>query len=118
MAVRAGGKPAVTHFRVERRYPAHTALRVELETGRTHQIRAHLAHVRYPLVGDPVYGGRPRPPAGAGDAVREALETFPRQALHAMRLAFDHPRDGRPVEFESVLPDDLQRLIGVLNGTV
>ncbi|HUT41963.1 MAG TPA: 23S rRNA pseudouridine(1911/1915/1917) synthase RluD, partial [Gammaproteobacteria bacterium] len=91
MAVTAGGKEAVTHYRVEERYRAHTLVRVRLETGRTHQIRVHMAHHHTPVVGDPVYGGRLRLPAGAGTALQAELAGFRRQALHATRLELQHP---------------------------
>ncbi len=116
MAVRDGGREAVTHYRVIRRYRAHTHVRVELETGRTHQIRVHLAHAGYPLVGDRVYGGRLAFPKGASEELRQALRDFPRQALHATRLAFAHPSSGRPLDFDSPLPGDIRRLIETLSG--
>ena len=84
--VKTGGKNAVTHYRVLDRYRAHTRIQVQLETGRTHQIRVHMAHRNYPLVGDPLYGGRLKQPAGATEALRQALHKFPRQALHARKL--------------------------------
>ena len=114
MAVRDGGREAVTHYRVIRRYRGHTHVRVELETGRTHQIRVHLAHIGYPLVGDRVYGGRLTFPKGASEELREALREFSRQALHAVRLKFDHPVTGRPLDFESALPVDIGALLAVL----
>lgn len=114
MAVRADGREAVTHYRLERRYRAHTLLRVTLETGRTHQIRVHLAHIGFPIVGDPLYGGRRRFPAGASEALRAALADFPRQALHAARLAFAHPLTGRALEFEAPLPPDMRALLEAL----
>lgn len=114
MAVTPGGKPAVTHYRVEERYRAHTLVRVSLETGRTHQIRVHMAHNHTPIVGDPVYGGRLRLPAGASVALREALAGFRRQALHATRLVLAHPASGETVSWEVPVPDDMQRLIKVL----
>jgi len=114
MAVRQGGREAVTHYRVIRRYRAHTHVRVELETGRTHQIRVHMAHAGYPLVGDRVYGGRLAFPKGASESLRQALRGFPRQALHAARLKFDHPATGRPLEFASALPPDLRALLDEL----
>ncbi|EKF74501.1 pseudouridylate synthase [Alcanivorax hongdengensis A-11-3] len=112
--VAQGGKEAVTHYRVIDRYRAHTRIQVRLETGRTHQIRVHMAHIRYPLVGDPLYGGRLKQPAGATEALREALRRFPRQALHARKLGLIHPASGEYCEFEAPLPDDMQALIQVL----
>ncbi len=109
-----GGKRAVTHYRVLDRYRAHTRIQVRLETGRTHQIRVHMAHRRYPLVGDPQYGGRLKFPAGASEALREALRVFPRQALHARKLGLVHPASGEYLEFEAPLPQDLLSLISVL----
>ena len=114
MAVRSDGRAAVTHYRIEKRFRAHTLARVRLETGRTHQIRVHLAHVGYPLVGDPVYGGRRRLPAGAAPELIRALEGFRRQALHAAKLSFVHPRSGKDVSYEAPLPADLVELLAVL----
>lgn len=110
----AGGKAAVTHYRVRERYRAHTLLRVLLETGRTHQIRVHMAAIGHPIVGDPVYGGRPRLPRDAGSELSEALRGFRRQALHAWRLVFAHPGDGHGMEFESPVPADMQALVAAL----
>ena len=114
MTVRADGREAVTHYRIVRRFRAHTLVRVTLETGRTHQIRVHLAHLGFPIVGDPVYGGRRRIPAGAASRVADALRSFPRQALHAARLALAHPITGHPMQFEAPLPQDMEALIGIL----
>ena len=114
MAVRSDGRAAVTHYRIEKKFRAHTLARVRLETGRTHQIRVHLAHVGYPIVGDPVYGGRRRLPAGASPALKSALESFRRQALHAERLSFTHPKSGKPVTYTAPLPADLRELLGAL----
>ena len=111
MAVRSDGRAAVTHYRIEKRFRAHTLARVRLETGRTHQIRVHLAHVGYPIVGDPVYGGRRRLPAGATAALQAALEGFRRQALHAARLEFTHRKDGKTVTFTAPLPADFAELL-------
>jgi 23S rRNA pseudouridine1911/1915/1917 synthase len=114
MAVREGGREAVTHYRVIRRFRGHTHVRVQLETGRTHQIRVHLAHAGYPIVGDRVYGGRPLLPKGASEALRNALREFPRQALHAARLSFDHPVTVKPVDCSSPLPADMSDLLEAL----
>ncbi len=111
MTVREGGKPAVTHYRVVTRFRAHTDVRASLETGRTHQIRVHLAHRGYPLVGDRLYGGRSRVPPGATGELLEALRGFERQALHARRLEFSHPGSGETVRFEAPLPDDFAALL-------
>lgn len=115
MAVTAGGKPAVTHYRVLRRFRAHALLRVKLETGRTHQIRVHMAHVRLPLLGDPVYGGRPRVPPDASPRCIETIQLFRRQALHAERLALMHPITGERLEWRAELPADLAELLAVLS---
>jgi 23S rRNA pseudouridine1911/1915/1917 synthase len=114
MTVREGGRVAVTHYRVIRRFRAHTHVRVQLETGRTHQIRVHLAHAGFPIVGDRVYGGRLTLPKGASETLRQALRDFPRQALHASRLQFDHPVTGKPIECLSPLPADMRGLLDVL----
>jgi 23S rRNA pseudouridine1911/1915/1917 synthase len=116
MAVRSDGRPAVTHYRVLKRFRAHTMVRAELETGRTHQIRVHLAHVGFPLVGDPVYGGRRRIPAGATADLLAALAVFRRQALHAARLRLQHPVTGRELEWEAPLPADMRELIDAMNA--
>lgn len=110
----AGGKPAITHYRLAQRFGHHTRITVNLETGRTHQIRVHMAHRRYPLIGDPQYGGRPRIPRGASDLLIDTLRNFPRQALHARALGLLHPETEEPLEFESPLPQDILDLIAVL----
>jgi 23S rRNA pseudouridine1911/1915/1917 synthase len=115
MAVVADGKPAVTHFRIAHRFKHYTQLQVNLETGRTHQIRVHMAHRKWPLIGDPVYGGRQRVPAGASDLLMSTLRSFPRQALHAQALEFEHPASGDWMEFETELPDDLVNLLEILD---
>ncbi|MEY6433414.1 23S rRNA pseudouridine(1911/1915/1917) synthase RluD [Thioalkalicoccus limnaeus] len=114
MAVVSSGRPAVTHYRILERFSAQTLIGVRLETGRTHQIRVHLAHVRHPLVGDPVYGGRPRRPKGASSTLIAALQGFPRQALHAVALGLTHPRDRTSLHFEVPLAADLAALIDTL----
>jgi 23S rRNA pseudouridine1911/1915/1917 synthase len=114
MAVTPSGKPAVTHYRVKERYSAHSLLDVRLETGRTHQIRVHLAYVRYPILGDPVYGGRLRLPPKASDALIRCLRGFRRQALHAMRLSLRHPATGAELGWQAPVPSDMGELIEVL----
>ena len=114
MAVVAGGKEAVTHYRVIERYRSHTLVSVKLETGRTHQIRVHMAHIHYPIVGDPVYGGRLKLPAGCSEALAQSLRGFRRQALHAFRLGLIHPGSGEEMSWELPLPEDMQQLIRLL----
>jgi 23S rRNA pseudouridine1911/1915/1917 synthase len=114
MAIRVSGRPAVTHYRVLERFRAHTYLSVKLETGRTHQIRLHLSHIKYPIVGDPVYGGRFGLPRGATPVLIDALRGFKRQALHAATLGFDHPRSGKRLILQSAVPPDFAQLLAVL----
>jgi 23S rRNA pseudouridine1911/1915/1917 synthase len=114
MAVTPTGKPAATEYRVLERFRAHTLLQLKLESGRTHQIRVHMAHIHYPIVGDPLYGGRLRIPAGASDALRDALRGFRRQALHACRLGLSHPKTGEWLEWEAPVPADIAGLIAAL----
>lgn len=114
MAVNPMGKPAVTHYRVAERFRAHTRLRLRLETGRTHQIRVHMAYINHPLVGDPVYGGRLRPVRSASPELSEFLKGFRRQALHATMLRLKHPITGEEMEWHSPTPDDMLQLIAAL----
>lgn len=116
MAVVGGGKEAVTHYRVAERFRAHTLVDVRLETGRTHQIRVHMAHNRMPITGDPVYGGRMRLPKGATEELKNTLQQFRRQALHARRLGLQHPVSGAGMTWEAALPDDMVNLIKVLHA--
>ncbi len=118
MAVRDNGRPAVTHYTVIERFRAHTFVNVKLETGRTHQIRVHFAYRRHPLVGDPVYGGRLALPAGASQALRDALRGFRRQALHAARLELRHPVTGEELRFDVPSPPDFQGLLQVLREDI
>lgn len=112
--VREDGKHAVTHYRLEERFKRHTLVRVKLETGRTHQIRVHMAYIRYPLVGDMVYGGRFQMPANCSEKLEEVLRAFKRQALHATRLGLQHPETGKYCEWELAIPEDMEELINVL----
>ena len=118
MAVIASGKPALTHYRVLERFRAHSYLQVNLETGRTHQIRVHMAYLRHPLVGDALYGGRPKLPTSPLPDLVFALRNFGRQALHARRLSLLHPVDSRPMAWESPLPADMIHLLDVLRRDV
>jgi 23S rRNA pseudouridine1911/1915/1917 synthase len=114
MAVVSGGKASVTHYRVEERFRAHTLVRVQLETGRTHQIRVHMAYRHFPVVGDPVYGGRLRLPKSADEHVIAVLSGFRRQALHATRLTLDHPLSGETLSWHADVPLDMAELIAAL----
>lgn len=114
MCIRQDGKPAVTRYTVLERFRAHTYISVSLETGRTHQIRVHLAHRRHALLGDPTYGGRLALPARASDALIETLRAFKRQALHATRLEFTHPVSGETLRLEAPPPADFEALLAVL----
>lgn len=116
MAVIPSGKPAVTHYRVMEKFRAHTRLRVRLETGRTHQIRVHMAHLKHPLVGDPVYGGRLKPPRAAEPELMDFLRGFKRQALHAVMLRLEHPISGELMEWHAPIPDDMVKLVEVLRA--
>ncbi len=111
-----GGRHAVTHYRVLARFPHHTFVAVRLETGRTHQIRVHLAHVRYPIVGDPTYGGRLIVPAGASEQLALALRGFRRQALHAHRIRLRHPVRDLDLDLLAPLPTDFRGLLAALTG--
>lgn len=116
MSVRQSGREAVSHYRVIERFRAQTHIRVNLETGRTHQIRVHMAHIGFPLVGDPLYGRRPAFPKAATPELVQTLTAFRRQALHARKLTFKHPTTGRTVSFEAPLPADFVHLVQVLRA--
>jgi 23S rRNA pseudouridine1911/1915/1917 synthase len=118
MAVRENGREAITHYRLLERFREHSHIKVQLETGRTHQIRVHMSHMRHPIVGDPVYAGRQRIPAGAGADLLAYLQSFKRQALHAWRLNFIHPEHGDEVSYEAPLPEDMLQLISLLQADV
>ncbi|BFM02672.1 23S rRNA pseudouridine(1911/1915/1917) synthase RluD [Psychrobacter alimentarius] len=117
MTVMTAGREAVTHLlNVTPLNENYCLLDVGLETGRTHQIRVHLSHITYPLVGDRVYGGRRQLRSGLSEAQRQAISNFPRQALHAYTLGFVHPTTGEDVEVTTPLPEDMQQLIAVLSN--
>lgn len=117
MAVVKSGKPARTHYRVIKRFNVYTYLSLKLETGRTHQIRVHLAHQNFPIVGDPTYGGRKQLPKGAPETLIETLNHFKRQALHAVELDFIHPITKQEIHLRAELPQDFQNLLQVLNDS-
>ena len=114
MAVKENGKSATTHYRIIKHFPAHTYLKVILETGRTHQIRVHLTHIGYPIVGDPTYGKGLKIPAKCSEALRQTLMNFKRQALHAERLGLKHPCTGQLMEWEVKPPEDMEKLLQAL----
>jgi 23S rRNA pseudouridine1911/1915/1917 synthase len=115
MVVSSRGKPAVSHYRVLKKYRAHTLVQIKLESGRTHQIRVHMAHLHYPVVGDPVYGGRLKIPADASDTLKDALHRFRRQALHALKLSLIHPETGKRIQWVTSVPRDMSELMEMLN---
>jgi 23S rRNA pseudouridine1911/1915/1917 synthase len=112
--VTKGGKTAISHYRLRERFGHHTYITVQLETGRTHQIRVHMAYLHHPLIGDPQYGGRPRIPKGAGPELIEMLRSFPRQALHARTLGLIHPVSGEYCQWQVALPADIEGLLACL----
>jgi 23S rRNA pseudouridine1911/1915/1917 synthase len=114
MTVTGAGKTACTHYRVLKKFAAHTHVRLQLESGRTHQIRVHMSHIHYPIVGDPLYGGRKRLPKNCSNALKEIIAKFPRQALHACQLELKHPFSGERQSYSSVTPDDFQSLLAAL----
>lgn len=116
MAVTHSGKPAVSHYRVLQRFGDHTLLQVSLESGRTHQIRVHMAHIGFPVVGDPLYGGRPKVPAGITEQSRQQFLSFSRQALHACQLELLHPASGEQMSFKSDPPKDFLELVELLEN--
>ena len=118
MSVKPEGKQAITHFRILDRYRGHCRIKVNLETGRTHQIRVHMAYVKHPLVGDPVYGGRLQIPAGTGEPLKQMLRQFSRQALHARKLGLIHPSSGKEMHWKCPIPDDMKQLIAALEDDI
>lgn len=107
-------REAVTHFRIKEKFRSHTLVQCELETGRTHQIRVHMAHIGFPIVGDPLYGGRPRIPKGADPELIKSLEHFKRQALHAWQLGLEHPESGEHMSWQVEIPADMQQLLELM----
>ncbi|MCU7959008.1 MAG: 23S rRNA pseudouridine(1911/1915/1917) synthase RluD [gamma proteobacterium symbiont of Bathyaustriella thionipta] len=116
MAVHPNGKAAVTHYRLLRNYRAHALLKLKLETGRTHQIRVHMAFIRHPISGDPLYGGRVKLPPHADELLINRLRQFKRQALHAFHLGLQHPEHDEWMSWECPIPDDMQELINLLSA--
>lgn len=113
-AVVEGGKPAVTHYRVRERFRGATLIEARLETGRTHQVRIHMAHTGHPVLGDPLYGGKGWMPPGLDEAGRALIQGFRRQALHAGRLGLVHPGSGEECRWEMAPPEDMQRVMDAL----
>ena len=115
-AVTEAGKEAITNFKIKERMGGYTLLNVSLETGRTHQIRVHLAFINFPILGDSVYGGRKKFAAGTTEAVKKEILKFPRQALHAEKLEFIHPQSGKKINYSAKTPKDLMQLIELLKN--
>jgi 23S rRNA pseudouridine1911/1915/1917 synthase len=115
MAVTNSGKVATTHYKVIKKYQHYTHLHVQLETGRTHQIRVHMSHIKHPVVGDPVYGNNKSLRKGVEIPLQEVIKSFNRQALHAFSLELPHPGKDERVKFTSELPEDMSALINALN---
>jgi 23S rRNA pseudouridine1911/1915/1917 synthase len=118
MAVAVRGKPAVSHYRVKQRFRAHTLVQVQLESGRTHQIRVHLAHIGFPIIGDRVYGGRVRIPPNCSEDLAQVLRGFRRQALHAARLGLIHPVSEERMQWTAPVPEDMRELIDALKQDI
>lgn len=114
MAVVKNGRESVTHYRVIDRFRSHTHIRVQLETGRTHQIRVHMAHIRHALVGDPVYKRNISIPGSLSDPLKQCLREFKRQALHAIELQLPHPKTGKMMSWKAPLPEDMKLLLNLL----
>ena len=108
------GKTAITHYRIARRFKHFTQINIQLETGRTHQIRVHMEHIRHPLVGDLMYGGKNKFIAGTSKKLIKEVNLFNRQALHAQTLSFRHPDTAQIVSFEAPIPSDLSNLLALL----
>ena len=115
-AVTDGGKEAITNFKIQERMGGYSLLNVSLETGRTHQIRVHLAFINFPILGDSVYGGRKKFAAGTSEIVKKEILKFPRQALHAEKLEFIHPTSGKKVNYSAKIPKDFIQLIEFLKS--
>lgn len=115
-AVVAKGKDSITHYRVLQRFRSHTHVQLNLQTGRTHQIRVHMSHINHSLVGDPLYGGRLQLPTACSEEFEQNLRNFKRQALHARRLALVHPTSEQKLSWEVVAPDDFQQLLSAIKN--
>lgn len=116
MAVLESGKPAITHYRILKKFAFNTHVKVNLETGRTHQIRVHFAHKHFPIVGDKTYGGRLVLFKGMSEVLKDTIRHFPRQALHAKQLMFTHPSTGEECSWTAPLPADMQNLLTILEA--
>jgi 23S rRNA pseudouridine1911/1915/1917 synthase len=116
MAVLENGRQAITQYAIKKQYQDYTLLDVKLMTGRTHQIRVHLAHINHPVIGDSLYGGRMRLPTNASQELKTRLQEFKRQALHACLLTFLHPKTETELSFTAPLPDDFKLLLNTLDA--
>ena len=116
MGVGWSGKTATTHYRIIKKYEHYTHLHVQLETGRTHQIRVHMSHIKHPIIGDPVYGNNKSIRKGVDSSLRDFILNFNRQALHAFSLELTHPVSKQKMNFIAELPDDIKALIDALNS--
>jgi len=116
VAREGSGRDAITHYRLREKFRAHTLVECRLETGRTHQIRVHMAHARHTIIGDPLYGGAFRQPKAATEGLAKALHGFRRQALHAEKLSFVHPVSGETLSFDAPMPSDMQELVTELRA--
>jgi len=116
MTITDKGKTAITHYRIIKKFSGHTYLQIQLETGRTHQIRVHLSYLKYPILGDPVYGGRVKIPKNTSMQLISTIQSFPRQALHACKIELKHPVSGDMICLESPLPEDMQSLFEALEN--
>ena len=114
MAVVKNGRPSTTHYRIIKKYKHHTQLQVNLETGRTHQIRVHLTWLHYPIIGDPVYGGKKQLVKGMDPNLANYITAFPRQALHARAIQLHHPLSKEMMTWQAPIPEDMAELINTL----
>ena len=114
-AISKNGKHALTHFRILRKFKQHTYIGLRLDTGRTHQIRVHMSHIKYPLLGDPLYGKRLIIPQSASKTLQSKLQQFKRQALHANKIILSHPVSHEKLTVKSKIPEDIVSILEALS---